>query len=365
MNNKHIWNIVIKFRKRTIKINVSVFFFLVIPFIYYLSRESSDLYLSFVKNYVVLFLIYAFYKVIINLFRKKNSYIYPFGVFTNSHSNLDRDDKLNHRIKSLQSKNTLLLVIDYIFLICASVYFYHYNYSYEVVSYPLLLLLTSIYSRTIFNDKKFNSKKRLCALLISFLFFSSVTFLELAKTNQASFSFSYLFENLFYNIEYSVIFISLFYFIFNRENLSEIENFGKEFFVKEIMTSKDFLMTLSPTDTVDKIIDDVLKLPQKVFPVLVNGKIVGIVKRDEIIINYKVAIMDDYPLIEEIMTKVYLQVSPESNLLIAKKIFEKASNSFYCIPVVKDGKFTGLLFYELFLEFVSMKKVLFKLKINE
>ena len=130
-------------------------------------------------------------------------------------------------------------------------------------------------------------------------------------------------------------------------------------------TSKDFLKTLSPTDTVEQIIDDVMKIPQKIFPVLVNNKIVGIVRREEIIINFKVAIMDDYPLIDEIMTKVNLQVSPESNILIAKKIFDKSNTPFHCIPVVKDGNFTGLLFYELFIDFISMKKILFKLKINE
>ena len=52
MNSKDIWNIVIKVNKKVIKINVSVFFFIFIPYVYYLDKGSSNLYINFFKNYV-------------------------------------------------------------------------------------------------------------------------------------------------------------------------------------------------------------------------------------------------------------------------------------------------------------------------
>ena len=369
MNSKDIWNIVIKVNKKVIKINVSVFFFIFIPYVYYLDKGNSNLYINFFKNYVLLFVLYTAYKVVYNFLTKKNSYIYPFGVFTNNNFNLkvfnNSDSGIISKSHTINLTNLAILSFDIIFLSCFAFCYYINNFSYEVISYPIILLLTSIFAKDLFNNEGLKQNKKIYILIFSTIFFAVITSFELLKVKGVNFSLNYIAQNLFYNIEYSILFISFFCFVYKKEDLSELNNFGKEYFVKEIMTSKDFLKTLSPTDTVEQIIDDVMKIPQKIFPVLVNNKIVGIVRREEIIINFKVAIMDDYPLIDEIMTKVNLQVSPESNILIAKKIFDKSNTPFHCIPVVKDGNFTGLLFYELFIDFISMKKILFKLKINE
>ena len=364
MNKRDIWNIVIKYKKRTIKINSSVFFFIILPIIFYLSENNLNSLINFLNSYVIFFILFSLYKVAINIFKKKNSYIYPFGIFSNSNYN----SKLiinNHKLKNFNSKNIIFLVLDTIILLSSTIYFYYKNFSLEFVSYSFLLLLTCIFSNFIFNDKKYSTSKKIFLISIAILYFYYFPYLELLRAQDTSVKINNVFLTFSGQIEYAILYCTFIFFVLNKKNQVQIEELEKEFFVKEIMTSKDYLKALSPTDTVDKIIDDVLKLPQKVFPVLVNGKIVGIVRKDEIIINYKVALMDDYPLIDEIMTKIFFQVSPESNILIAKKLFEKSNTPFQCLPVVKDGKFIGLLFYELFLEFISIKKVLAKFKIEE
>lgn len=355
MINNDLWNISVKIKRSTVKINSSVFFFLVVPTIYYINKGDVTHCKIFLESYCLIFLIYFAFKIIINFLKKTNITVYPFGIFENL---IKQDTKLS----PINANNILTKSLD--ITICLFLCFFSYisNFSYQVVSYPVFLLLANIFSNFIFNSKDFNFKKKFIIFLVSFTLFVLANYFTLLNESQNPLTFSYLFEHLFDNIEYSILFLSFLYYVMQRENTSELENIGKECFVREIMTSKDYLKTLSPTDTVDRIIDDVVKLPQKIFPVLVNNKIVGIVKKDEIIINFKIAVMNDYPLIEEIMTNVKCEISPESNILIAKKLFEKSHLSSHCIPVVKDGIFMGLLYYELFLEFISIKKIVERIK---
>lgn len=369
-----LWNISIKIKDIKIKINSSVFFFLVVPLIYYsnynlsynLSKESNGELFNFIKSYAAVFIFYTIYKVILSLLKKKNSVIYPFGIFQNNTQSVSLN---TFKLKKSFLTNLIILICDVIFCVILCLYLYSNNLEFRTFSYPIFLLLVNIFSNQIYYNKNLNFKKKTIIIFLTFTYFATVASLDLFFTSKQTLSFPNILSYLFKNIEDAFLFLSFTHFVINKENLKELESIGKDFSVKKIMTPENCLKTLSPTDTVDGIIDDIIKLPQKVFPVLVNDKIIGIVRKDEILIHFKLEVMNDYPLIEEIMTKITAQVSPNSNILTVKKVFDKSSlsSSFssLCVPVVKDGIFMGLLFYEIFLEFISIRKHLDKLKINE
>ena len=173
MNSKDIWNIVIKVNKKVIKINVSVFFFIFIPYVYYLDKGNSNLYINFFKNYVLLFVLYTAYKVVYNFLTKKNSYIYPFGVFTNNNFNLkvfnNSDSGIISKSHTINLTNLAILSFDIIFLSCFAFCYYINNFSYEVISYPIILLLTSIFAKDLFNNEGLKQNKKIYILIFYLL----------------------------------------------------------------------------------------------------------------------------------------------------------------------------------------------------
>lgn len=328
MQKQNIWNIQIKLLNTNIYLNSSLFFFFILPLVIYLKEDKSNL-VYFIASYYLIFLVFISYRLLFSIKKKQDIKIYPFGVLK-----INKTD-----IKNSFLENFFYFYFEPIFLIFSSYFLYSNNILSPSYIYPLIILLCSIFS--------FLCEKNIVSQKFSF-YTISVLFLIL------SFKIT--------DFAFIILFLSFINSSFFSKEIEIYDDFGKEYFVREIMTKKDDMIILSPTSRVDEVIDDIIKTHQSFFPVVINDKIVGILRKEEIVISFKTSIDGDYQLIEEIMHDTKDFLSPDSNLIKAKEAFESNNFKLSCLPVVQDGKFLGLLVYEFLVEYVSIKKLLFKIK---
>ncbi len=330
MKSSSVWNITFTIKKNKFYLNASVFFFLVIPFICY-KKYTSEKSINFLLTYASILILWFLYKIIYAIIKKEGEKLYPFGIA----SLKPRDDIKYNKIDKI-----FAYFIEPVFAISTSYVIYINNFFSSAIIFPLMLLTFS---------------------LITFLRNSHII---TGQNTNLILSTIFLFISMFYTRpEFVIFFISFLYYTFSMKIAFSLDDIGEEYFVRNIMTNRDSLKILSPTDSVGDIIDDVIKTSQKFFPVMVNEKIVGTTRKEEIMLQFKTSIVGDYPIIEEFMIKTNESLSPDDNIKKAKEVFDDDKISAMCLPVVKDDKFLGLLVYEFFLEFISIKKFLFKFKV--
>ncbi len=330
MKTPSVWNIVFTVRKSKIYLNASVFFFFVIPFVCY-AKYTSQSGIKFLLTYGAVLLAWYLYKIIYYIIKQEDIRLFPFGVTLFKQKTDIYYDKVD---------KVLTFIVEPIFTLTASYFIYTNNFFPSATIFPLMLLSFSL------------------------MFFLRDLHIISYQNTLLTLSIIYLYIAMFSSKpEFLVFFVSFLYYTFSARTALSLDDIGDQYFVRNIMTNKDYLKVLSPTDSVEDIIDDIVKLSQKFFPVIINNKIVGITRKEEIMLQFKTSVVGDYPLVGEFMTKVEDGVSPDDNIKKAKEVFDEGKIDSFCLPVIKDGKFLGLLIYEFFIEFISIKKFLYKFKI--
>ncbi len=109
--------------------------------------------------------------------------------------------------------------------------------------------------------------------------------------------------------------------------------------VKDAMTPVEKVISISPSSTVKDVLYLVKTTGHLGFPVVENGKLVGIVTLSDV--NKVPDDVKDTMKIEEIMAKKLISVSPSDSLEDALKLL--ISHDVGRLPVVSDGKLIGII----------------------
>ena len=136
-------------------------------------------------------------------------------------------------------------------------------------------------------------------------------------------------------VSWWLILIALFIYIgaSEEEKLVTVEGLLARFKVKDIMTPNPIYVT--PDTKVRDVIDLMLKYKHLGYPVVENGKLVGIVTLKDVINA------DEDARVKDVMSKDVVTVSPETNAFDALKIMSE--RGIGRIPVVEDGRLVGIV----------------------
>jgi len=109
--------------------------------------------------------------------------------------------------------------------------------------------------------------------------------------------------------------------------------------VKDAMTPVEKVITVSPKNTVQDVLYLIQKTGHLGYPVVENGKIIGIITLSDI---NSIPEEDRTKLkVEEVMSKKPIVISPDDNLEDALKLLIK--NDIGRLPVVENGKLVGII----------------------
>ncbi|NBC07256.1 MAG: CBS domain-containing protein [Bacteroidetes bacterium] len=122
--------------------------------------------------------------------------------------------------------------------------------------------------------------------------------------------------------------------------------------VGQIMSTP--VITVSPSDTMDKVQDIFRSNNIHHIPVVEDGKVVGIISNADYLrllhgfTLFKTEKSDQYNdailrslLAGEVMTRQVATLSPEDSLIMAVGFFRE--NLFHALPVLSDGKLVGIV----------------------
>ncbi|HKK80256.1 MAG TPA: CBS domain-containing protein [Phaeodactylibacter sp.] len=122
--------------------------------------------------------------------------------------------------------------------------------------------------------------------------------------------------------------------------------------VGQIMSTP--VITVSPSDTMDKVQDIFRSNNIHHIPVVEDGKVVGIISNADYLrllhgfTLFKTAKSEEYNdailrslLAGEVMTRQVATLSPEDSLVMAVGFFRE--NLFHALPVVGDGRLVGIV----------------------
>mgnify|MGYP006277041025 CR=1 FL=1 len=122
--------------------------------------------------------------------------------------------------------------------------------------------------------------------------------------------------------------------------------------VGQIMSTP--VITVSPSDTMDKVQDIFRSNNIHHIPVVEDGKVVGIISNADYLrllhgfTLFKTEKSDQYNdailrslLAGEVMTRQVATLSPEDSLIMAAGFFRE--NLFHALPVLSDGKLVGIV----------------------
>jgi CBS domain-containing protein len=119
--------------------------------------------------------------------------------------------------------------------------------------------------------------------------------------------------------------------------MAEVKNVLGELRVRQAMTTK--CLALSPDDPLAKAIEIILHGFQTVFPVLVEGRLAGILTEAEVVSGLKE--FGPEVAVKAVMRPDVPAVNPDGSLFEAQQIM--AEKRLRALPVVSEGKLIGLL----------------------
>ncbi|WP_132794545.1 site-2 protease family protein [Tenacibaculum skagerrakense] len=134
-----------------------------------------------------------------------------------------------------------------------------------------------------------------------------------------------------------LIFIALFIFVgaFTENKIIQQLNLIKGHTVKEAMMTN--ITTFNPSDSIDKVIDAILKGTEKDFVVVLNSKVVGIILHNDIIENSS----NRNCLVKDIMKVAFKSLKSNDDLKLYYEFIQ--TNSTFFLPVIDNSELVGVL----------------------
>jgi Zn-dependent protease len=132
-----------------------------------------------------------------------------------------------------------------------------------------------------------------------------------------------------------LILIALFIYMgaSEEERLAVVENVLRSVEIREVMSSNP--VTVSPSTTVEDVIELMFKFKHLGYPVIEDGELVGMVTLNDVTKAPREV------RVEDVMSKKVVAINPKSSAFEAFKIMNE--NKIGRLPVVEDGKLVGIV----------------------
>lgn len=137
---------------------------------------------------------------------------------------------------------------------------------------------------------------------------------------------------LFYNIWLTLIALFIYIGASEEEKAVTLENLIAKYKVRDVMTTNPIYVT--PEITVGDVLKLMLKHKHLGYPVVKDGKVVGIVTKD--IMHAK-----ENERIENVMSKDIIAIEPETSVFQALRIMSE--KRIGRLPVLEEGKLVGII----------------------
>ncbi len=138
---------------------------------------------------------------------------------------------------------------------------------------------------------------------------------------------------LFYSIWLTLIALFIYIGASEEERAVTFESVLSKYKVGEVMTPNPIFV--SPDDTVGDVLRLMLRHKHLGYPVVKDGKVVGVVTLKDIMNS------DEFEKVERVMSKDVLAVNPDDSIIKALRIMSE--RRIGRLPVLKDGKLVGII----------------------
>jgi Zn-dependent protease/CBS domain-containing protein len=179
------------------------------------------------------------------------------------------------------------------------------------------------------------------ALLTSFLPFQTATWIAV-RTGQvlAAVTIFFTLTPYFHVQSISAVFVAVFVFVgaTYEERMVRLRSKLAAAQVVDDMSTID-IVRLTPGESVGVVMERVFKAPQFDLPVIVQGMLVGMLRRDDLLLALRRG--EAHRLVGEIMRTDYPSVGPGDNLHTVQE--HMLASKFTTLPVLHEGIFVGLI----------------------
>jgi CBS domain-containing protein len=138
----------------------------------------------------------------------------------------------------------------------------------------------------------------------------------------------------------SAVFVAVFVFVgaTYEERMVRLRSKLAAAQVVDAMSTID-IVRLTPGESVGVVMERVFKAPQFDLPVIVQGMLVGMLRRDDLLLALRRG--EAHRLVGEIMRTDYPSVGPGDNLHTVQE--HMLASKFTTLPVLHEGIFVGLI----------------------